>query len=167
MSFVTTTNLFSYLNNPKMSILCISKISNGPIPTQLLFYWVVSYYVEVFTLYPLITTKCVQYRFHVRFLRSRNRAVWLRHNRYYRPQRSWAKVIFSQACVKNSVHGGGVSASVHAGIPHGSRHTPPDQTPSPPDQTPPREQTPPRADSAIRSTSGRYASYWNAFLFHK
>ena len=23
---------------------------------------------------------------------------------YYRPQRSWAKVIFSQACVKNSVH---------------------------------------------------------------
>ena len=27
---------------------------------------------------------------------------------YYRPQRSWAKVIFSEACVKNSVHGGGV-----------------------------------------------------------
>ena len=26
---------------------------------------------------------------------------------YYRPQRSWAKVIFSEACVKNSVHGGG------------------------------------------------------------
>ena len=25
---------------------------------------------------------------------------------YYRPQRSWAKVIFSEACVKNSVHGG-------------------------------------------------------------
>ena len=25
---------------------------------------------------------------------------------YYRPQRSWAKVIFSQACVKNSVHSG-------------------------------------------------------------
>ena len=37
---------------------------------------------------------------------------------FYRPQRSWAKVIFSQACVKNSVHRGGgrVSASVHAGI---------------------------------------------------
>ena len=29
----------------------------------------------------------------------------LSHN--YRPQRSWAKVIFSEACVKNSVHGGG------------------------------------------------------------
>ena len=27
--------------------------------------------------------------------------------RYYRPQRSWGKVIFSEACVKNSVHGGG------------------------------------------------------------
>ena len=30
----------------------------------------------------------------------------------------WGKVIFSVACVKNSVHGGGGSASVHAGIPH-------------------------------------------------
>ena len=62
-------------------------------------------------------------------------------------------------------------------------HQPPDQTPPqirpprirhhhPPDQTPPRtRQTPPirhppwEADSSIRSTSGRYASYWNAFLF--
>ena len=26
---------------------------------------------------------------------------------FYRPQRSWGKVIFSEACVKNSVHGGG------------------------------------------------------------
>ena len=25
---------------------------------------------------------------------------------FYRPQRSWGKVIFSEACVKNSVHGG-------------------------------------------------------------
>ena len=32
---------------------------------------------------------------------------------------------------------------------------PPDQTPPPPDQTPSRSST----------TSGRYASYWNAFLF--
>ena len=61
--------------------------------------------------------------------------------------------------------------------------TPPEQTPpgaEPPGaDTPPREQTPPpgpdppsvsrhpprEADSSIRSTSGRYASYWNAFLF--
>ena len=53
--------------------------------------------------------------------------------------------------------------------------TPPDQAPpprpdTPPDQTPPRpgtrlEQTHPReADCSIRLTSGRYASYWNAFL---
>ena len=27
---------------------------------------------------------------------------------YYRPQRSWGKVIFSEACVKNSVHRRGV-----------------------------------------------------------
>ena len=26
---------------------------------------------------------------------------------YCRPQRSWGKVIVSEACVKNSVHGGG------------------------------------------------------------
>ena len=68
----------------------------------------------------------------------------------------WGKVIFSEACVKNSVHGG-----VHAWFPGGVRgcggvcvvmggvrgcwgaclgHE-------------------------IRSMSGRYASYWNAFLF--
>ena len=67
---------------------------------------------------------------------------------YYRPQRSWAKVIFSQACVKNSVHGG-VSASVHAGIhppgtrPPGSGRPPGDQTPHPPEpgRPPPGKQT--------------------------
>ena len=50
--------------------------------------------------------------------------------------------------------------------------TPRQQTPpgadTPQEQTPPWEQTPPReADSSIRSTSGRYASYWNAFLYLK
>ena len=50
----------------------------------------------------------------------------------YRLQQSCCKVILSQACVKNSVHGGGVvSASVHAGI-----HPPPGQT-HPPVQTHP------------------------------
>ena len=55
---------------------------------------------------------------------------------------------------------GGVSALLHAGI-----HSPP----------PPREQTPPGEDTPrsrhpcsacweIRSTSGRHASYWNAYL---
>ena len=36
----------------------------------------------------------------------------------------WGKVIFSVACVKNSVHRGG-SASVHAGIPHTPGADPP------------------------------------------
>ena len=35
--------------------------------------------------------------------------------------------------------------------------------PDPPGADPPRSGPPP--DSSIRSTSGRYASYWNAFLF--
>ena len=88
-----------------------------------------------------------------------------------------------------SVHRGGVSASVHAGIPHPPREqTPWEQTPpppgadtpleadTPPEQTPPwsrppgadtpREQTPPRSRPAPRygHCCGRYASYWNAFL---
>ena len=45
---------------------------------------------------------------------------------------------------------------------------PPDQTDPPPNQAdPPGPGRPPprEADSSIRSTSGRYASYWNAFLF--
>ena len=72
----------------------------------------------------------------------------------YRPLRC-GKVIFSQACVKNSVHrNGGVSASVHAGI-----HTPPT-----PRQTPPEADTPP-PPTAEGYCCGRYASYWNAFLF--
>ena len=56
--------------------------------------------------------------------------------------------------------------------PPGTRHPPGPDTPLGPDTPPgadthPPEQTPPReADSGIRSTSGRYASYWNAFLFH-
>ena len=82
--------------------------------------------------------------------------------------------IFTSMCQEFCPRGGRVSASVHAGI-----HTPPDQadtpwtrqTPPPPDQAdthpPPGPGRPPReADSSIRSTSGRYASYWNAFLLN-
>ena len=47
-----------------------------------------------------------------------------------------------------------------------SRHTPLEQTPQ--RRHPPgTKYTPPEADSGIRSTSGRYASYCNAFLFDK
>ena len=54
-----------------------------------------------------------------------------------------------------------------------SRHpsgadTPPEQTPPPPGADTPiphGSRLPREADSSIRSTSGRYASYWNAFLF--
>ena len=56
-----------------------------------------------------------------------------------------------------------------------TRQTPPDQADPPTKQTPPgpgrnpRDQAepppPPEADSSRRSMSGRYASYWNAFLY--
>ena len=95
--------------------------------------------------------------------------------------------IFTSVCL--STGGGGVSASVHAGIPPlwsrhppgADTHSPSEQTPPgrrdppwtrhppsrhPPDQaTPPGPGTPREADCSIRLTSGRYASYWNAFLF--
>ena len=58
-----------------------------------------------------------------------------------------AKVMFSQ--------GGGGSALVHAGIP------PPWEAPPPGKHTPPGS-TSPRGDGC---RCGRYASYWNAFLF--
>ena len=63
---------------------------------------------------------------------------------YYRPQRSWGKVIFSEACVKNCVHRGG--------LPHCMLgYTPPPRTDTPQDQRQtPREQTPPSAVHAGR-----------------
>ena len=94
-----------------------------------------------------------------------------RWENYYRPQRSCGQgYVFTRVC--DSVNGG-VSASVHAGMrtPPLEQTPPREQTPpippeqTPLEQTPLREQTPPReADSGIRSMSGRYASYWNAFL---
>ena len=102
---------------------------------------------------------------------------------HYRPQRSCGQGnVFTGVC--DSVHRGGVCLSacwdtttprsrhpLGAGTPleqtpPGSRHTPwsrpPKQTPPPPgaDTLPPRSRL-----RHIRSMSGRYASYWNAFLF--
>ena len=54
----------------------------------------------------------------------------------YRPQRSWAKVIFSQACVKNSVHRGGGLVGVCLSA----------CWDTPPDQAPPRDQADPPLD---------------------
>ena len=75
---------------------------------------------------------------------------------YYRPQRSWGKFIFSQASV--ILFRGGVYASV-----------PPPRLgnrPPPPVPGTPQYQAPPRSSACweIRSTSGRYASCWNAIL---
>ena len=101
---------------------------------------------------------------------------------FYRPRRSWDKVMFLQASVILST-GGGVCLSAcwdasppgPGRHPPGTRDLPTRQTHPPPpgpgrpppwDQRPPLDQRPPReADASIRSMSGRYASYWNAFLF--
>ena len=104
---------------------------------------------------------------------------------YYRPQRSCGQGnIFTPVCHSFCSRGGGLPQCMlgyHHHPPPGSR-PPPEQTP--PKQTPPLgpdtprsrhtplpppgADTPPReADSSIRSTSGRYASYWNAFLYEQ
>ena len=80
---------------------------------------------------------------------------------FYRPQRSCGKVIFSQACVKNSVHsGGGGSTSVHAGI-HPRGQTPPwADTPQadtpldrhPPGRHPPGQTTPQQTATVVDGT---------------
>ena len=112
---------------------------------------------------------------------------------HYRPQRSWAEVIFSQACVCPQGGRGVCLSACWDTPPPRSRPPPGPDTPSPRTRHPPREHTPPRpgtdpqtpppptrhpspptrhtspppreADCSIRLTSGRYASYWNAFLF--
>ena len=85
-------------------------------------------------------------------------------------KRSWGKVIFSVVCVKNSVHRGGLPQSMLG-------YHPPDPAPlkeqTPPDQAPPQTRNPHPLDQerplrsawwAILSTSGRYASHWNAIF---
>ena len=105
---------------------------------------------------------------------------------FYRPLRSWGKVIFSVACVKNFVHRGEylgryppegtppwAGTSPWAGIPPWAgtppgRYTPRGRytpllgryTPSPGHVHPL-----PRTGTLPWSMSGRYTSYWNAFLF--
>ena len=95
-----------------------------------------------------------------------------------------AKVMFLQVSI--CPQGGRVSASVHAGMPDPPGPGTPLRPGRPPNQAPPWDQADPpgpdrhppdqadppnqadmppwEADSSIRSTSGRYASYWNAFL---
>ena len=86
---------------------------------------------------------------------SRNKQVC-----FYRPQRSWGKVMFfTRVC--DSVHRGGVCPIACWDRPPSPRSRHP-----PPEEDTPGEQTPQySACWEIRATSGRYASYWNAILF--
>ena len=96
---------------------------------------------------------------------------------FYQPQQSCGQGnIFTPVC--HSVHRGAVCLSACWDTTPWSRHplpradTPqsrhPPRADSPLEQTPPGDQTPPSpgAHSGIWSMSGRYASYWNAFLFY-
>ena len=101
----------------------------------------------------------------------------------YRPQRSLRRLCFHR-CLSTGGEGREVSAPLHAGIqapmtrgrhphpwsrhPPGSRHPLPPRADTTPEQTPPgtRHPLPCRARWEIRATNGRYASYWNAYLFN-
>ena len=77
-----------------------------------------------------------------------------------------AKVMFLLVSVILLTVGGVcLSACWDTTPPLGSRHPPREADPTPEADTP----TPPEADTppGIRSMSGRYASYWNAFLFYE
>ena len=78
---------------------------------------------------------------------------------YYRPQRSWGKVMFSQACVILFTEG--ICLSACWDTPLRTRHPPGPGTPPQDQAHHPRC----RACWEIRPTRGRYASYWNAILF--
>ena len=94
---------------------------------------------------------------------------------YYSPQRSSGKVMFLQVSVI-LLTGGCLPQCMlrcHTPPPPGSRHPPEADTPPPQKHTPPRSRPPLEADPPphkacweIRSTHGRYASYWDAFLFY-
>ena len=68
------------------------------------------------------------------------------HSLNYRPQRSCKGYVFTGVCLSTR----GLSASVHAGIPHREQtpptraDTPPEQTHTPPEQTTPGSRHPPK-----------------------
>ena len=79
----------------------------------------------------------------------------------------WGKVIFSQASVILFTGGGDMCGTQACPLgTHATRHAPPRYVPPgmhSPGHAPPRH-TPPQGYYKMRSMSGQYASYWNAFL---
>ena len=86
---------------------------------------------------------------------------------FYRSQTKFAKVMFLHLSVSHSVHGGGESASVHAGIADPlppERHSPPSWEQTPKEQTSsrsklPQEQTPPE-ETPAQCMLGDMANKW-------
>ena len=71
---------------------------------------------------------------------------------FYRPQRSWSKVIFSVVCVKNSVHGG--AGTPRIGTPPRQVH--PSAGRYPHGQVPPGQVHPPK-QCMLRDTGNKHA----------
>ena len=109
----------------------------GSSEVRVFTFWLVH---QEYVRYEAVQNNLARNRNLINSLPSHQELHYMRVN-IYRPQRSWAKVIFSQACVKNSVHRGeGVCLSACWDT------TPRDQADPPPPQTrqtPRTRQTPP------------------------
>ena len=113
-------------------------------------------YMRYLYVHPLMSYTCTkiqlsfywrQIHVHMKLCNLPEGFICVKHNyvAHYRPQRSWAKVIFSQACVKNSVHRAeGVCLSTCWDTPPKPGRPPPprEQTPPGPGRHPPGKQTP-------------------------
>ena len=136
-----------------------------------LFLWVIEVTIKRSKLVSRYTSHLVKFSLpdiHHYFDAVEDVLVW---NGIYLPPANevWGKVIFSEACVKNSVHRG---MGTWAGTPPWQVHPSPWQvhpawagTPTWAG-TPPWQVPTPRVSVCweIRATSGRYTSYWNVFL---
>ena len=99
------------------------------------------------------------YKFRFSIAIRAMKSTTLKWNHPISTDSSCGKVIFSQACVKNSVHRG-------LGCKPLGRHTP-SWADSPLGRQPPWVDTPwAEIPTSEDHCSGRYASYWNAFLFY-
>ena len=87
---------------------------------------------------------------------------------FYRSQTKFAKVMFLHLSVCHSVHRGCLPQCMLGYTPPGA-DTPWSKQLSPGANTPPPRSSHPPSSACweIRPTSGRYASYWNAYLLFK